>query len=320
VPQPPLIVGYGTDKTIRHVLRTAERAGVEVSFLELGAFALRGIVAGSAHDACVRVECDGASHDLHDAPAIYQRAFPPPMDVIGAEHWRSALGRLTALTTALLWTDRLVVNPPYSGWENGSKALQTHRLHQAGFEVPASVSTSVGDDFLRFSSSRETIFKSNSGIRSVVDDVAALGGGRLELLAHCPVLFQERLRGADVRVHVVGEAAYGLHITSDAVDYRYYRTYGTYSEMRGLSALPEDVVQRCTSSARACGLTLAGFDFKIVGDAWYCLEMNPSPAFEVFDVHGGGAIAERLLQVLVAGGPATGRPPGAGARPAVGGR
>lgn len=299
----PLIIGFAADKTIRHVLRTAEREGRKVSFLELDEFAREGTVTASAEDGEVAIRCGGTTYDL--GGGVYQRVFVPPIDVIGAAGWADALARLTALNIALVWTGGLVVNPPFSGWENGSKPLQVQRLRRAGFNVPLSLSTSVRADFEQFASSRETIFKSNSGVRSIVDDVRALEGRRRELLEHSPVLLQERLRGPDVRVHVVGDSSYALRITSDAVDYRYFRTRGSYSSMTPCSDLPPEIERRCLRYAKVRGVPLAGFDFKVVDDVWYCLEMNPSPAFEVFDRHGNGEIASSLLELLASGGSRT---------------
>jgi D-alanine-D-alanine ligase-like ATP-grasp enzyme len=51
----------------------------------------------------------------------------------------------------------------------------------------------------------------------------------------------------------------------------------------------------CLSLARTLGLPLAGIDLISPDpDSWYCLEVNPSPAFGYFERHSKLGIAEAL--------------------------
>jgi hypothetical protein len=180
-----------------------------------------------------------------------------------------------------------------------SKPLQAHRLQEHGFSIPPSLSTSVPEDYRSFREGKELIYKSNSAERSIVDRVDRVEADRLAFLPACPVLFQHLIRGRDVRVHVIGGAAFPVLIESDAVDYRYAKRQGAVARMQPLRDLPAEIRDRCPAFSRSCGLDLAGFDFKITPeDRWYCLEMNPAPGFEGYDRVLGGTIARRLLEHL----------------------
>src|SRR5262249_31952369 len=111
-------------------------------------------------------------------------------------------------------------------------------------------------------------------------------------------MFQKEVIGYDVRVHVLAEKAFAVRIDSNAVDYRYYHRQGTYASRRKM-ALPDDIAQACVEAVRERGLTLAGIDFKVDRNGiWWCLEINPMPSFESYDVVLGGVIAKTLLSFL----------------------
>jgi len=57
------------------------------------------------------------------------------------------------------------------------------------------------------------------------------------------------------------------------------------------------------SVAFACaqGLLIAGFDFRVASnDRWWCLECNPAPTFLPCEMETGQAIADALLESMVA--------------------
>jgi D-alanine-D-alanine ligase-like ATP-grasp enzyme len=97
-------------------------------------------------------------------------------------------------------------------------------------------------------------------------------------------------------VHVFFGETFAVRIRSDAVDYRYYRTRGSFAKLEPEIELPKAIKSACIEFAAASRVSLAGFDFKIDGEGrWYCLEMNPTPAFESYDRVMEGAIARRIL-------------------------
>ncbi len=59
-------------------------------------------------------------------------------------------------------------------------------------------------------------------------------------------------------------------------------------------ALPEDIAERCVALAAQLRLVLSGIDLIATGDDYYCLEVNPNPAFSYFDVSTDRTIARAV--------------------------
>jgi hypothetical protein len=288
-----LIVGHRRDSAIAHVRSAAQQMGCAVAFVDVEEFAAGGTVTDATSSDAV-ITASGRSYRLGDFGCIYQRVYP------GSDAPPAAVSRLMALETALYASRSQVINRPFAGWQNMSKPLQMLMLQQAGFAVPVSRSTSIPDDYRRFrQQTDDTIYKSNSGERSIVARLSAEHDERAGRLTNCPALFQQRIVGDDVRVHVFRDDAFAVRIQSDAVDYRYYKARGSFARLEPEPSLPLDVRTRCIEFAMATGVVLGGFDFKIdAAGCWYCLEMNPAPAFESYDHVLGGVIGRRLVEAL----------------------
>ena len=142
------------------------------------------------------------------------------------------------------------------------------------------------------------IYKSISGVRSVVGELREADTARLAAIRWCPTQLQQRIRGVDVRVHVVGDELFACEIRSDAVDYRYAHLSGADVELSSI-ALPDDCADRCVALARAARLPLAGIDFRRTDDGeWYCFEINPSPGFTYYQQATGAPIAAAIARLL----------------------
>ena len=64
------------------------------------------------------------------------------------------------------------------------------------------------------------VYKSISGLRSIVNTVEANEPDRLDRVGHGPVQLQQWIDGLDVRVHVVGDRCFATSVSSNASDYR----------------------------------------------------------------------------------------------------
>jgi glutathione synthase/RimK-type ligase-like ATP-grasp enzyme len=139
------------------------------------------------------------------------------------------------------------------------------------------------------------IYKSISGVRSIVSRVRDEHRDRFADIASCPTQFQEFIEGPEYRVHVVGDAVIATEIVSNADDYR----YADDAAMRA-TTLPDAVAARCRLLARAMQLSVAGLDLRrsAAGD-WYCFEVNPSPGFTFFEGRTGQPIAAQVARLLV---------------------
>lgn len=183
---------------------------------------------------------------------------------------------------------------------NFSKPYQAQLIQSQGFDIPETLITNDPEVAREFCGRFErVIYKSISGIRSIVQTIQPADLQRLERIRWCPTQFQEFVIGTNVRVHVVGTAAFATAILSEATDYRYAtRQVGTAADLEAIQ-LPEDLEQRCIELAGTLELPLAGIDLKITPEGRvYCFEVNPSPAFSYYEANTGQPIAQAIATYL----------------------
>ena len=202
-----------------------------------------------------------------------------------------------------------VVNRTRGGMSNNSKTYQALLLQECGLQVPETLVTNDPDEAAAFveACSGEVIYKSLSGIRSIVRRVSQEHLARLPLLRHGPAQFQRFVPGENVRVHVVGDRVFPTRVLSDAVDYRYARKDGKQCELVEEQLAPK-VEAACVRVARRLDLLFAGVDLKITPDGEvFCFEVNPVPGFSYYELSTGQAISLALAELLH-GGPLAGTP------------
>lgn len=194
----------------------------------------------------------------------------------------------------------VVVNRPAAGRSNWSKPFQLGLIAAAGFTVPDTLVTTdpaAARDFL--AEHERIVYKSVSGVRSIVATLDSAGADRLNNVAGGPVQFQQWIDGDDVRVHVVGERWFATAIDSAADDYRYASRTGADVTMAPIE-IPGELGERLVALARGMGLLVAGIDLRLTdGGEWFCLEVNPSPGFTFYEDATGQPIAEAIGDILV---------------------
>ena len=168
-----------------------------------------------------------------------------------------------------------------------------------GFAVPPSLVSNDPAEVLAFEAEHgPLIYKSASGVRSIVRELDAEARGRLDRLRHCPTLFQRRLRGSNVRVHVVGQEVYATEIDAEVVDYRYASRQGGHAELRPTTLEPR-TRERCLRASQVLGLPFVGLDLMLEEDGQtYCFEANPSPGYSFFEDATGQDISGALARLL----------------------
>ena len=196
-------------------------------------------------------------------------------------------------------TPALVINRPSAMASNGSKPYQSMLIRKHGFDVPETLITTSEEAALDFWRSQgEVIYKSISGVRSIVSRLTPAHRDRLEQLRWCPTQFQRCIPGQDYRVHVVGGALFPCVITSEADDYRYASRGGHAVELRPCE-LPDDVASRCLALSADLGLPVSGIDLRRTPEGrWCCFEVNPSPGFTYFEEATGLPIARAIARLL----------------------
>jgi hypothetical protein len=240
--------------------------------------------------------------NLGSVTAAYMRGYdfrrlPAAADGPESEPWRRFVAMEDLLNSWADVTPARVVNRPSAMAANGSKPFQASWLRDLGFQTPDTLITTDPAIATAFwDRHRQVIYKSVSGIRSIVSRLAESDRGRLPDVAWCPTQFQEFVPGEDVRVHVVGSTIFACRITASVDDYRY--SDGT----AGLSPfdLPDEIRGRCLAASSAMGLPFCGIDLRRTPDGnWYAFEVNPSPGFSFYEYDTGHRIDEAVADLLI---------------------
>lgn len=243
--------------------------------------------------------------DLDELSGVYVRYLgaegrePPPGAATG---WAPALyfEYETGLMAVLEDLPCPVVNRAAGGMSNASKPYQALLVREGGLRTPQTLVTNDPEAVLRFyeDCGRAVVYKSLSGIRSIVRRLEPPHLERLPLLRHGPAQFQAFVPGDDVRVHTVGDDVFASRIRSDAIDYRYGAREGHEVSMEP-TVLPSSVEKACLSLAQRLDLLLAGIDLRETPDGdYYCFEVNPSPGFLYYEQHTRQPISAALADLL----------------------
>jgi hypothetical protein len=197
-----------------------------------------------------------------------------------------------------------VLNRPSDMASNQSKPFQAQGIRAAGFEIPETLITndpSAARAFieLAWAEGGDIIYKSASGVRSIVQKVDQNDLPRLDRIRWCPTQFQRLVAGTDVRVHVIGLTVLATAIISDATDYRYAaRQTGVEPKIECIE-LDAHLRARCVRLAQHFALPLSGIDLRRTPDGRYvCFEVNPSPAFSFYEQRAGVPVASSIARYL----------------------
>lgn len=297
-----LCVGLIADETFCHTLRALRRSGAAFDVVDFAQLACAGDaeLSGSGeaegtlalHGATYRLEC-------------YRRVYVRLLDVSDAaprpDLRTRAVGLYRALTTWLTHTPTPVLNPPLVDNSNFSKLYHAvAAARRVGWTIPRSCLTNNREKALEFVASCPdgVVFKGTSAAKTwaTLYDPAR-HEARLSALAATPVLFQERITGPDVRLHVVGDQAFAECIESASLDYRTVRG----NSCRRIEP-PASIAAGGVALAAESRLPLLGIDFKVdrrTGQ-WFFLEANTLPCYEAYDRRAGGAISRAIVRWLEA--------------------
>jgi len=213
--------------------------------------------------------------------------------------------RGAALDEALLcWseiTPARVVNRPAAMASNNSKPYQSALIQAQGFDIPETLVTTDRDALEAFWEKHgQIVYKSLSGIRSIVTCLTPSHRERFNDLSNCPTQFQQWIPGSDFRVHVAGHDVFACQVKSSATDYRYPHEEEETPEIQPCE-LSADLADRCRRLVASMSLVLAGIDLRRTPDGqWFCFEVNPSPGFTYYEQATGQPIADAIASILTA--------------------
>lgn len=142
----------------------------------------------------------------------------------------------------------------------------------------------------------ELIVKSCSNVRSKVVSKEEYGNWDFNNLNNLPTLFQEKINGKDIRVHVCQNNLWSLLVDSkDSIDYR----YASKESIRYKNiSLPETVVEFCKTVAELEQNRLIGIDLMLSEHEYFCLESNPGPGWSTFNHHSKKEFAQSVFNEL----------------------
>jgi glutathione synthase/RimK-type ligase-like ATP-grasp enzyme len=295
-----LVYGRGDDPPTARTAEALQDIGAPYVMLEQRALAHEGICIDAESRGVDGVLISGGQAvPLGDVHAVYARPLEFELQTDDAVAAAQARFLHELLMEWLDVTSALVVNRPRAMQSNASKPLQLQAVGAAGFLVPETLVTNDIDEARAFwRAEGRVIYKSTSGIRSIVRELDEASARRLPLIEALPVQFQAYVPGVDVRVHVVGKETYAAEIHSDCVDYRYAARDGGKTALKA-TVLPDDVAARCVTLAASMELPLAGIDLRQRPDGEYvCFEVNPMPAYTYFESHTDLQIGEAIARLL----------------------
>lgn len=193
-----------------------------------------------------------------------------------------------------------VVNRHSAMFSNSSKPYQAQIIHRYGLKVPPTLVTNDAQKLREFRERhKRVIYKSISGVRSIVKEFGPEDEERLCLIQYCPVQFQARVDGFDVRVHVIGQRTIATKVLTTGTDYRYAHQEGGNTELESFE-IPDSVADSCVRLTAALGLHFSGIDLKFAPDGQvYCFEVNPMPGYSYYESNTGQPISQYLAEYLM---------------------
>jgi hypothetical protein len=202
-----LLWGMPGDEPIANVQRALARKGSPTLFLDERETLDTHIELdpAEAREGILSTRC--ALIELASVAAVYQRPYGfdriPALEghVRGDPVWQHAQTLQETISSWLEITPALVVNTSGSMASNGSKPYQAQIIAAHGLSVPETLITTDAQAPREFLGRHgEVIYKSISGIRSIVSRLTSDKLDRLDLLHWCPTQFQEYIAGDDYRV------------------------------------------------------------------------------------------------------------------------
>lgn len=166
-----------------------------------------------------------------------------------------------------------VVNRPKHMLSNAAKPYQLQCLRGTALKIPES--WMLANSQLPAAWLGKVIYKSISNVRSIVQPVVSAEYAVVE-----PVLFQTKLVGVNIRVHVVGRQLFACQIQSDQLDYRYATTPNQLTPCK----LPAAIAESCQLLTERLNLSFAGIDLiRTEVGQYFVLEVNPCPGYRYFE-------------------------------------
>ena len=244
---------------------------------------------------------DNQTIDIRDITSIYTR-FGEAIKIKNvSETTQTEINaeRMVCFETIFENIDALVINRGKSQFSNSSKLYQSYIIKQYGFKIPDSIvtnDTNAVKEFIKTYKKDGVIYKSASAERSKVQKFKSEDFKNLEFIKYCPHLFQQCIKGKDIRAHALATGeVFACEITTNTSDYRYDKERDIK-----IIELPEKIKRACVDMTLDLGLYLSGIDLRRTEDGeYYCFEVNPSPAFSWYEMQTGLPITNAISNMMI---------------------
>lgn len=251
-----------------------------------------------------RLNLYDCSYDLASIKSVYTRlmneADLPEMENASEELRKHCHALHSTLAQWFEVTDSRVVNRHSTMFSNSSKPYQAQLIREYDLKIPPTLITNNIDKVKSFQIEYpHLIYKSISGVRSIVKEFRPEDEVRLSVIKNCPVQFQAKLDGYNVRVHVIGEETIATKILTTGIDYRYTGREGGKTLLEPFE-LPANVAASCVKLTAALKLHFSGIDLMFTdNDGVFCFEVNPMPGYSYYESNTAQPISRVLAEYLL---------------------
>lgn len=248
--------------------------------------------------------------DLASVTAIWwrrPRGFGIPESISQQDHrafaWHEceeAIEGLWAMLSGVHW-----INQPHRDAVAHRKGYQLEVARRLGFRLPRTLITNGPAEALSFARTVEParlVYKpfsttANQWRETRVLDETALAG--IEQVRHAPVIFQEYIEGADVRVTVVGDRVFAASVHAGATNYPVDFRMSLQRPSFQALALPRALSDLVLAMNRELGIVYGAYDFRLTpAGEYFFLEVNPAGQFLFIEHEAGLPISQAMADEL----------------------
>jgi len=298
-----VVVSAQRDLHAMRVLEELQRRGAPATLLDLGEYPQR------SH---LSLQFPGARFSLGDLDFSRVRAVwwrrPQPFvlhDEVRDESDRAfAWGEIDAAFNGLwLSIDAFWVNHPSRDEEASRKVYQLKIAEEIGLRIPRTCITSDPRAARAFVDEHTpAIYKAFGGTETAWRETRLLKPEETEHLDHvrfAPVIFQEYVRGVDLRITAVGDAIFpaAIHVAPQGypVDFRMTMEHAHIEAV----TLPASLLAQLRAFMQRLGLVYGAIDMRLTPDGEYVFfEINPSGQWLFIEDAAALPITAALAEVL----------------------
>lgn len=183
------------------------------------------------------------------------------------------------------------------GYQGITSIKNSSSLNEGKIRFPKSFFLKGDYQLLLNRFNKSLIVKSCSNLRSKVVSNDIYAEWDFNKLNNLPTLFQEKISGTDIRVHVCENVVWSLQVeTKDFIDYRYASKGSvSYREIQ----LPWFVKKFCKSIAKLEKNKFVGVDLMKFNNKYYCFESNPGPGWSTYHHSSKKMFAKSVFKQLL---------------------